>query len=138
MGCLCTNEPGQEDAINQRPHIISNNALSSNRSNNRSERSRQNQNADVNEYYQRHIEPYLQSLNNPDFNFKEVEDQYCGEGLKKMKGYICPIPKEELVKIRKAFWETRIEGNKETWQFLRQICEDPDFQHGKLIAYINI
>ena len=33
--------------------------------------------------------PYLQSRNDPNFNFPEVtEDIYVGLGLKKMKGYI--------------------------------------------------
>lgn len=133
------NEPGQEDTFNQRNHIISNYPQTHNH-NERSRRIANNNNhnshnAEISEYHQRYIEPYLQSLNDPDFNFKEIEDKYCGEGLKKMKGYISPISKEDLMKKKKAFWETRIEGNEETWQFLRQICENPDFVHGTLTLF---
>ena len=68
--------------------------------------------------------PFLQSNQDPIFNFKEVEeDIYVGKGLKKMKGYISPISKEDLDKKRIAFWGTRTEGNEQTWEFLKQVCE---------------
>lgn len=77
------------------------------------------------------IEPYLQSQHIADFNFPEVEqDLYVGHGLKKMKGYISNIPKSELQKRRKDFWETRIEGNQEIWAYLREICEMEDVEGG--------
>ena len=66
--------------------------------------------------------PFLQSNQDPNFNFKEVEeDIYVGKGLKKMKGYISPISKEDLDKKRIAFWGTRTEGNEQTWEFLKQV-----------------
>ena len=40
-----------------------------------------------------------------------------------MKGYISPISKEDLDKKRIAFWGTRTEGNEQTWEFLKQVCE---------------
>ena len=68
--------------------------------------------------------PFLQSNQDPNFNFTEVkEDIYVGKGLKKMKGYISPISKEDLDKKRIAFWGTRTEGNEQTWEFLKQLCE---------------
>jgi len=68
--------------------------------------------------------PFLQSNQDPNFNFKEVEgDIYVGKGLKKMKGFISPISKEDLDKKRSAFWGTRTEGNEQTWEFLKQVCE---------------
>ena len=70
------------------------------------------------------FQPYLQSKNDPFFNFPEVkENKYIGKGLKRMKGYISNISKDELKKKREAFWGTRIEGNKQTWNFLKEICE---------------
>ena len=43
--------------------------------------------------------PFLQSNQDPNFNFKEVEeDIFMGKGLKKMKGYISQIYKEDLDK----------------------------------------
>ena len=72
----------------------------------------------------RRFEPFLQSNQDPNFNFKEVEeDIYVGKGLKKMKAYISPISKEDLDKKRIGFWGTRTEGNEQTWEFLKQVCE---------------
>ena len=45
------------------------------------------------------FEPFLQSKQDPNFNFKEVEEEiFSGQGLKKMKAYISPISKEDLDK----------------------------------------
>ena len=74
----------------------------------------------------RRFEPFLQSKQDPNFNFPEVEeDIFIGNGLKKMKGYISPISKEDLDKKRISFWGTRTEGNEQTWEFLKQVCEMP-------------
>ena len=74
----------------------------------------------------RRFEPFLQSKQDPNFNFPEVEeDIFIGSGLKKMKGYISPISKEDLDKKRISFWGTRTEGNEQTWEFLKQVCEMP-------------
>ena len=79
------------------------------------------------------FEPFLQSKQDPNFNFKEVEeDIYMGNGLKKMKGYIYPISKEDLDKKRIAFWGTRTEGNEQTWMFLKQLCEMPQSEEEDL------
>ena len=81
----------------------------------------------------RQFEPFLQSKNDPNFNFKEVEEEiYVGNGLKKMKGYISPISKEDLDKKRIAFWGTRTEGNEQTWMFLKQLCEMPQSEEEDL------
>ena len=69
-------------------------------------------------------EPYLQSKHDENFNYKEVENEYVGEGIKRMKGYISPVPYEELLKIREEFWSSRIEGNKVIWEVLHMICND--------------
>ena len=75
----------------------------------------------------RQFVPFLESNQDPNFNFPEVnEDIFIGKGLKKMKGYISPISKEDLIKKRISFWGTRTEGNEQTWTFLKQICEMPD------------
>ena len=84
------------------------------------------------------FQPYMQSKANPNFNFPEVEDeQYSGSGLKQMKGYISNISEEELLKKRKEFWETRIEGNKEIWAFLHRICEEPEFKEQDVTEYLK-
>ena len=50
-----------------------------------------------------------------------------GEGIKKVKAFICSLTKEKLEKYRKEFWgyyneETRIEGNPKIWKILNQAC----------------
>ena len=74
----------------------------------------------------RQFEPFLQSKHDPNFNFPEIEeDIFIGKGLKKMKGFISSISKEDLDKKRISFWGTRTEGNEQTWMFLKQLCEMP-------------
>ena len=81
----------------------------------------------------RRFEPFLQSKQDPNFNFPEVEeDIFIGNGLKKMKGYISPISKEDLDKKRISFWGTRTEGNEQTWMFLKQICEMSDEENDNI------
>ncbi len=83
------------------------------------------------------LQPYLQSNQIPDFNFKEInEDIYVGKGLKRMKGYISPISKEELEKKRNAFWDTRTEGNQQTWNFLKELCQMPEGEEENLQAML--
>lgn len=85
----------------------------------------------------RGLEPYLQAREDPNFNFPEVKDKYVGKGLKKMKGYISNITKEELDKRRVAFWGTRVEGNEQTWHFLKEICEMPPGDEAELEAMLS-
>ena len=81
-------------------------------------------------------EPYLQSKHDENFNYKEV-DQYVGEGVKKMKGYICPVSFEELEKIRKDFWSSRIEGNPIIWEVLHTICSDNNLSQEDINVYMR-
>ena len=82
--------------------------------------------------------PFLQSNQDPNFNFPEVEeDIFVGNGLKKMKGYISPISKEDLDKKRIAFWGTRTEGNEQTWEFLKQLCEMSDEENDSMNAMLE-
>ena len=84
------------------------------------------------------FQPYLQSKNDPYFNFPEVkENKFVGKGLKRMKGYISNIPEDELKKKREAFWGTRVEGNKQTWNFLKEICEMPPGEEKNLEAMLQ-
>ena len=52
-------------------------------------------------------------------------DRYTGIGLKKMKGYKCDLPIDELNKKRDEFWEAK--GNEQnpnykTWEIINQAC----------------
>ena len=84
------------------------------------------------------LEPYLQSKHNENFNFPEItEEIYVGKGLKKMRGYISPISKEDLDKKRDAFWGTRTEGNKQTWNFLKEVCQIPEGEEENIKAMLE-
>ena len=84
------------------------------------------------------FEPYLQTKHNPNFNFPELNDgTYVGKGLRKMKGYISNIPKEELLQKRIAFWGTRVEGNQQTWTFLKELCEMPVGEENDMAAILQ-
>ena len=94
--------------------------------------------SEVNREMIRELSPYLQSRVNPNFNFPEVkEDKFVGKGLRKMKGYISPIPKEELEKRRISFWGTRIEGDSMVWTFLKELCELPEGEEDNMKAMLE-
>jgi hypothetical protein len=81
-------------------------------------------------------EPYLQSKHDENFNYKET-DQYVGVGVKKMKGYISPVPYEELERIRNDFWSSRIEGNPQIWEILHMICNDNSLSLEDIDGYMK-
>ena len=92
----------------------------------------------LNNDFIRQIESILPSNTDPNFNFPEVKDNiYVGIGLKKMKGYISNITKEELIKKRTAFWGTRTEGNQQTWSFLKELCEMSEEEEADLEAMLQ-
>ena len=61
----------------------------------------------------------------PDPNFPDMEewpgDRYKGIGIKRMKGYKCTLPINELNEMRENFWTTKIEENSK-WRIIQQIC----------------
>ena len=81
-------------------------------------------------------EPYLQSKHDENFNYKEL-DKYVGTGIKRMKGYVSPVPFEELEKIRNDFWSSRIEGNPQIWEILHMICNDNSLSVDDIDAYMK-
>ena len=86
----------------------------------------------------RQLAPYLQSRVNPNFNFPEVKDgTYVGKGLRRMKGYISTVSKEELEKRRNAFWGTRVEGDAGVWNFLKELCDLPIGEEDNMKAMLE-
>lgn len=91
-------------------------------------------NDNINSFYQDFIgnflninpnyEPYLESRHDENFNFPEIDNEYSGTGIKRMKAYKSPISKEDLEKKRVIFWETKIDNNKQIWEVLRLLCTD--------------
>ena len=86
----------------------------------------------------RQLSPYLQTKINPNFNFPEVKDKtFVGKGLRRMKGYISIVPKEELEKRRIAFWGTRVEGDAQVWTFLKELCDLPEGEEDNMKAMLE-
>ena len=61
----------------------------------------------------------------PDPNFPDMEewegDRYKGVGIKRMKGYKCTLPINQLNELREKFWTTKINED-ENWRIIQQIC----------------
>ena len=114
------NSHSNERNRNQIDNNINNN---SNENNNNIQLNNNNTNYS-NFFPYQNFEPYLQSKNDPSFNFPEIENEYVGKGIKKMKGYISKISILQLNKLREDFWSSRIEGNNEIWELLHVICSD--------------
>jgi len=58
---------------------------------------------------------------------KTLDDEYVGEGIKKVKAFICSLTKDKLERYRQEFWgnvyiDTRIEGSPAIWKILNQAC----------------
>ena len=86
----------------------------------------------------RQLTPYLQSKVNPNFNFPEVKGNvFVGNGLRKMKGYVSIVSKEELERRREAFWGTRVEGDPLVWNFLKEICDLPEGEEENMKAMLE-
>jgi hypothetical protein len=82
-------------------------------------------------------EPYLQSKQDENFNFKEIDNEYIGIGVKRMKGYISPVSYEELQKIIEDFWSSRIEGNHFIWEILHMICNNDTLSMDEIDSYMK-
>ena len=139
------NNQNNHDNNNQNNNNNPNNNLISN-SNNNNQNQQNNINQELNSLSQSNsnssgglapsYEPYLQSKHDENFNYKEL-DKYVGTGIKRMKGYISPVPFEELEKIRNDFWSSRIEGNPQIWEILHMICNDNSLSVEDIDAYMK-
>ena len=63
------------------------------------------------------------------FSF-HLANSFTGSGIKRTYSYVSKINPENLKKLRKEFWgnflnneETRIQGNKQVWNVLMEVCE---------------
>ena len=92
----------------------------------------------IQQYFIPNFEPYLQSKNDPSFNYPELENEYIGIGLKRMKGYISPINLAELKKVRENFWTSRIEGDEKIWDTLKNICNDESLKENDIQEILKV
>ena len=138
------NNNNQNNNSNQNNNNQNNNLISnSNDNNENSQNNINNINQELNNLSESNssglspsYEPYLQSKHDENFNYKEL-DKYVGTGIKRMKGYISPVPFEELEKIRNDFWSSRIEGNPQIWEILHMICNDNSLSVDDIDAYMK-
>ena len=97
-----------------------------------------NNHLNIQQYFIPNFEPYLQSKNDPSFNYPELENEYIGIGLKRMKGYISPINLEKLKKVREDFWSSRIEGDEKIWNILKNICNDESLKENDIKEILKV
>ena len=97
-----------------------------------------NNNMNIQQYFNPNFEPFLQSKNDPSFNYPEIENTYIGIGLKRMKGYISPINLAELKKVRENFWSSRIEGDEKIWDILKNICNDESLKENDIQEILKV
>jgi hypothetical protein len=64
-------------------------------------------------------------------------DRFKGEGIKKMKGYRCEIPINELNKIREEFWLNKQKSGI-IWKTIRQACVMDDIRAESIIKSIGL
>ena len=134
----------QNNNINQNNNNQNNNLISNSNNNNENiQNNINNINQELNNLSESNssglapsYEPYLQSKHDENFNYKEL-DKYVGTGIKRMKGYVSPVPFEELEKIRNDFWSSRIEGNPQIWEILHMICNDNSLSVDDIDAYMK-
>ena len=97
-----------------------------------------NNHLNIQQYFIPNFEPYLQSKNDPSFNYPELENEYIGIGLKRMKGYISPINLVKLKKVREDFWSSRIEGDEKIWNILKNICNDESLKENDIQEILKV
>lgn len=122
-------ENRQHNAVNQRTHNRNQNIsnVRNNLNNILAERNIVNN--------QPNYEPFLQSKIDPNFNFPE-SSEHIGTGIRKMKGYVCNIEKEELEKKRRDFWSSRFEGNVDAWALLENLCTNKEFTDDEVNEFL--
>jgi hypothetical protein len=64
-------------------------------------------------------------------------ERFKGEGIKKMKGYKCDIPINELNKIREEFWICKQKSGI-IWKTIRQACIMDDIRAESIIKSIGL
>jgi hypothetical protein len=64
-------------------------------------------------------------------------ERYKGEGIKRMKGYKCNLPINELNKLRDEFWNKKVAGN-HLWKSIKQACVMDHIRSGNVLATIGL
>ena len=66
---------------------------------------------------------------NPDYGDEKFDDfpqwtgeRYSGIGIKRMKGYICNLPIDQLFSLREEFWLSKNYKNNNIWGKIREAC----------------
>lgn len=66
---------------------------------------------------------------------KIIQGKLAGEGIKQTPAYHTPMEKEQLIRWREEFWETRIQGSVEIWMAIRSAIEEEN--NGKHFCFIS-
>ena len=99
-----------------------------------------NQNKDNNYYFTKFPSITEQKLQFPDMNEWEGE-RYSGIGIKKLKGYKCTLPIDQLNKIREDFWNNRNNHhniNYKIWRIINQACVYDEYRANVLLEQFKL
>ena len=94
-----------------------------------------NQNKEKNYYFSKFPSISEQKLQFPDMKEWEGE-RYSGIGIKKLKGYKCTLPIDQLNKIREDFWNNRNNHhniNYKIWRIINQACVYDEYRARMLL-----
>lgn len=78
--------------------------------------------------------------NDPQNKFKDLdvyENDFSGEGIKKMKAYKWNAPYDQLYKLRQEFWLSKKE-DKKIWTTIKQACESDHLSAQALLASMGL
>ena len=52
-----------------------------------------------------------------------ITNEYCGEGIRRTRAYETKLTRENFIKARQLFWNTKINQQEPGWTVLKTICE---------------
>ena len=97
------------------------------------------------DYYDSNELPQNDSYEKQKLEFPDMPewegDRFTGIGIKKMKGYKCDLPIDELNKKRDKFWDlrnSRVTPNSETWQNINQACVYDELRANMLLEECSL
>ena len=97
------------------------------------------------DYFDSNESPRNESYEQQKLEFPDMPewdgDRYMGIGIKKMRGYKCDLPIDELTKIRDKFWDLRNSSstpNSQTWQNINQACVYDELRANMLLEECSL
>ena len=74
-------------------------------------------------------------------DMEEYENEWTGEGIKRIKAYKFLLPFDKLYKLRQDFWQSKLKkdkGKDKFWSVIKQACESDHYQSLALLSSAGI